>query len=111
MKFSDLVQMVRFTPPEEIRLDVDNRFECVLKNEQLKTLSPKLEEFFGPPKKPAGASAKGDTVDLASDYGGILKNQTLYYVSKDGFSNIGMIWPWTDGKLTTVKIFRLSFNA
>ena len=76
-----------------------------------KGMPEKLEEFFGSPKKPAGAKPSGEIADLVSDFGGILKNQTLYYIAKDGFSNIAMIWPWSDGKSTTVKIFRLKFTS
>ena len=109
MNFIDLVAKVKQATLVETRMDVENRFECVVTNQNLQLLNPMLEEFFGKPRKPAGASTAGDVADLASDYGGILKNQTLYYVSKDGFSNVGLIWPWSDGQSTTVKIFRLSF--
>lgn len=111
MNFTDIIQVFRQATLEETRLDVENRFECVLSNDVLTSLNPKLEEFFGAPKKPAGTKTAGDVADLASDYGGVLKNQTLYYVSKDGFSNVGLVWPWSNGKSATVKIFRLSFTS
>ena len=110
MTFSDIIQSVKQHPLQKLRADTQDRFEVVVPTDQIKALSSTLEQFFGSAKKPAGAKASGEIADLVSDFGGILRNQTLYYVATDGFSNIAMIWPWSDGKNATIKIFRLSYK-
>lgn len=111
MTLADLVQNLKQIPTDEIRAETTDHFECVFQNESLKLLAPKLDEFFGPPKKPAGVKAVGEIADLASDFGGVLHNQTLYYMVKDGASHLAMIWPWSNGTTSTLKVFKLNLTS
>ena len=111
MTLADLIQNLKQIPISEVRTETADRFECVLENNNLKSLIPKLDEFFGLPKKPAGTKASGEIADLASDFGGVLHNQTLYYTVKNGTTHLAMIWPWSDGTTSTVKIFKLNLTS
>ena len=41
---------------------------------------------------------------VTKNYGGIQKQQTLYYKDRDGVADCAMIWPWNDGSRSTVKM-------
>ena len=107
MNFSELSEEIRKTAVEEKRADSNDRLELVVKNGALNEITPILERYFGPAVKPAGKNPSGPNRDLTNPFGGILKNQTLYYADRENCSNLAMIWPWSDGERSTLKIFRL----
>ena len=107
MTFEELIEEVKKESFEELRSQSDTGLEFVIRTEKLSQLNPTLERFFGPATKPAGVRPRGEEDALASNFGGILKNQTLYSIAQNGVSHLAMIWPWGDGENVTVKIFKI----
>ncbi len=99
---------MKTVPFEEIREDSSDKLEFVVLTPQLALVSQILSDYFGVPVKPAGANPSGQSKELTENFGGILKRQTLYYIENEGYSNLAMIWPWSDETCATVKIFRLN---
>lgn len=102
--FVELAGRLKQTPVDEFRKDTAGYLEFVLTLQSLPRIYPILEEYFGPPFKPAGMVPTKEAVSRTADYGGIQKQQTLYYVEREGLSNCAMIWPWQDKTRVTVKV-------
>lgn len=106
MTFEALLEELKRVPREELRAENPDYAEFVILASNLPVVGPVLEGFFGPPFKPAGASPSKDAQRVTDVYGGIQKNQILYYTEHDGASSCAMLWPWGDRTRVTVKIVR-----
>ena len=104
LTFKELIEQLKRIPCEEIRKESDGYYEFVISTQSLAQLYPIFEVYFGVPFKPAGISPSDEAKDVSKNYGGIQKQQTLYYIHREGMSNCAMIWPWGDGSRATVKI-------
>ena len=104
MNFNELTGALKNIPFDEKRKESDGYFECVLLKQELLHLYPVLEKYFGVPFKPAGVAPSRKAQDYAKQYGGIQKQQTLYYKKHADLSSCAMVWPWNDGSRATVKI-------
>jgi len=105
MTFSDLVKELKKLKMEQKRVDESDKLEFVLRRDYVKDLNAVLENYYGPALKPEGAAPSRAAEERSSLYGGIWKNQTLYHVSRDGENSLTIIWPWSDNRLVTVKVF------
>ena len=101
-----LLEEAKNVPILELRADDNEEVEFVLKVGELEKLGTLLQSFFGEPVKPKGQAPSKEAEVLTEPFGGIRDNQTLYHTKYNGRSCFAMIWPWGDGKLATVKIFR-----
>lgn len=106
MQFSELKKDVENVHFLELRTDTENYFEAVISNDELKNLTEKLRNFFGPPligqsQKRALSSNVQETI---KDFGGISEGQTLYFCNQDNLVSFAMLWPWSDGRRTTIKM-------
>ena len=104
MKFKELVGQLKQIPCEEIRKEDEGYYEFVIATRQLTQLYPIFEGYFGVPFKPPGIAPSEKAKNVTKNYGGIQKQQTLYYIHREGLSNCAMIWPWGDGSRATVKM-------
>ena len=104
MNFGDLTRELKGVPFDEQRKEYEGYFEFVLSSKHLINLYPILEKYFGTPFKPAGVAPSHKAQDYAKNYGGIQKQQTLYYFERAGLSNCAMVWPWNDSSRATVKV-------
>ena len=104
MSFEELVLQLKAIPFDELRKQYEGYFEFVLSNQHLKHLYPVLEKYFGTPFKPAGLSPTKQAEDITKKYGGIQKQQTLYFLQQNGDASCAMLWPWNDGHRVTVKL-------
>ena len=104
--YEELLVEIKKLDIEEVRVNSDNLFELVIKVNLLTNLHFVLQDFFGPPFKPAGEIPSRTAQEYSSSFGGIRSNQTMYYIKHDNFCSRAMIWPWNDGTHVTVKIFR-----
>ncbi len=104
MTFIELIGRLKGISCEEIRKESDGYYEFVIAGQNLSKLYPIFEIYFGVPFKPAGIAPTDKAKDVTKNYGGIQKQQTLYYIHRDGLSNCAMIWPWGDEGRATVKI-------
>ncbi|MFH1359997.1 MAG: hypothetical protein ABIJ41_03050 [Candidatus Omnitrophota bacterium] len=106
MLFKELLSKAKELKVEEIRKDDENYLEFVVRVSNLNQVHPLLEQYFGVPFKPAGQRPSREAQQHAAAFGGIREDQTLYFREQDNDFHCGMIWPWSDGELTTVKIAR-----
>ena len=104
MNFKDLTRDLKGVPFDEQRKESEGYFEFVLASKDLLKLYPVLEKYFGVPFKPAGVAPSAAAQDRAKKYGGIQKQQTLYYLERAGLSSCAMVWPWNDSSRATVKV-------
>ncbi len=95
----------------ELRRQKDDFVEIVIENDEVDQWSALMEEFLGPPLKPAGVRPTREINDLANRFGGVAGNQTLFHkITGDGMI-IGMLWPWQDADFTTLKVIEVENPA
>ncbi len=92
---------------DEQREVSDDFIEFVVESNKCQIFDSILKEFLGEPIKKAGEEASSEVQKIADEFGGIQKDQTLYYASKEGQTVIVMYWPWQDGLRTTIKLIKL----
>jgi len=91
----------------EVRKAVDVYLEAVLTSDALDEACRILEDALGPAAKPFGAKATFERAlqEQVDSRGGIQKNQALYLrVFEDGRVAFAALWPWSDGRRTTLKL-------
>jgi len=110
MTFAELLENLKKLEFQETRTDDHDRLEFVLATSLLEKLNGTLGSFFGPAIKMAGKNPSGEQNEMAKEFGGIMKNQTLYSAQENHASFVAMIWPWSNGELATVKIFQISIK-
>ena len=108
MTYAELVEESKKFKCLETRVDSPDILEIVVSQETLISLNRLLESYFGLPLKPAGQTPSREASAYSAPYGGIQKNQTLYYRDADAASHCALLWPWSDGKMITVKIAQVA---
>ena len=91
---------------EEIRNESETYLEIVFNTGVMAKIRPLLEDYFGPAFKQAGVKPEREANEVSKEYGGVQKEQALYYKNSQGISQIAMLWPWQDGKRITIKIIQ-----
>jgi hypothetical protein len=104
LSFVELVSQLKKIPCDEIRKESDGYYEFVISLHHVSKFYPVFEKYFGPPFKPPGVLPSEKAKDVTKNYGGIQKQQTLYFADRNGVLNCAMIWPWGDGTRATVKM-------
>ena len=106
MQFRELKAQVKSVEFDELRSERDNYFEAVITKDKLKNLTPKLKDFFGASIWPSKKKLPPQVEEAIKDFGGIIAGQTLYFNNHNQNVAFAMLWPWQDGKHTTVKIIQ-----
>ena len=83
MTFQELLTQIQTLKIEESRAQTEDYFEAVISKEHLGSFHQILTSYFGPPLKPEGRSPSGEANRYAKPYGGIRKDQTMYF-RRDG---------------------------
>lgn len=104
MTYAELVEETKKLKAWEKRVDSPDILEIVISQELMNSLTRLLENYFGIPFKPAQQAPSREASAYSAPYGGIQKNQTLYFRDAGTVSHCALLWPWSDGKLITVKI-------
>ena len=104
MTFQELVAELKKQRLRELRDCSEDYFEAVVSTADLAVVESVLTTYFGVPMKPAGVQASGDAGHFSKPYGGIQKNQTMYFLQKEGGNELALLWPWGNGTLVTLKI-------
>ncbi len=106
MTFEELISEIAKIKCREMRVRTKEAFEVVIAKSDLGTLTAALTSYFGPPLKPEGAQPTREAGTLAEPYGGIRRDQTMYFRKTEKKPEIALLWPWGSGDALTVKIFR-----
>jgi hypothetical protein len=101
----ELSAQLQQLPSDQVRTFTDSYIEIVYLQQDVERWTRALQEFFGPPAKARGTRPSRAVDTLTEEHGGIDKGQTLF--AKEGEEGLvaAMLWPWQDGKHTTLKIF------
>lgn len=108
MTLNELAEKIAGLNVYQAREVRDDYQERVIFNADIPQWNAILKEFLGPPVKPAGVPPSGNDLVLCQIYGSIMKNQVLYRKAFGDVTILAMLWPWLDGKHTTLKIGMLS---
>lgn len=106
MEFKGLKEEIKSVNLDALRMDCDNNFEAVILKEELNKLIGRLEKFFGAPAWPSKNMLPFRAQEAIKNFGGILPGQTLYFYNQGNDTIYAMLWPWKDGKRTTLKIIK-----
>lgn len=91
---------------EEKRTQTDGYWEAVASQEGLDLFHKVLLAYFGPPLKPEGQAPSREARRYAEPYGGVRKDQTLYFRRDGEHSECALLWPWGNGTRFTIKVAR-----
>lgn len=100
-----LLENCRQIEIREERNVTGNYFEAVVYNRDMPRWVEQLGQHLGPAMKPPGKSPSREAKQLTEAFGGIRKEQTLFYQAGDGIATIAMFWPWGDKQHSTLKIW------
>lgn len=104
MTFSELVIKIKKIKAGEARVDLSQLMECTVKKSDFEELITALDEYFGSPVKPLGVIPNGKLQVYADPYGGIRKEQIMYFIDREPDFEAVLVWPWLDGLIFTVKV-------
>lgn len=106
MEFKDFRRDIKSLHIDDLRNEDDNYFEAVLLKTEMDKLKERLKKFFGDPVFPSSGKLPAHTEKTIQDFGGVRRNQTLYFKDEGKNSLFAMLWPWDDGWHTTLKMGR-----
>ncbi len=106
MTFQDFLVQIKTLKFEESRAQTEEYFEAVISKASLDLLHKILAAYFGSPLKPEGHTPSGEANRQAKPYGGIRKDQTMYFRRDAEHSECALLWPWGSGARITVKIIQ-----
>ncbi len=84
----------------------EDYFEVVITQNAIPQWTEHLGRHLGPPFKAAGTSPSREAKAVTEAYGGIQKNQTLFYRLFDGMAVVAMFWPWSSNQYSTLKMWK-----
>lgn len=108
MSLAPIVAAFAGLPVDEQRQRREQYVELVFFSRDTPRWTEALAAHLGPPAKPPGAAPKPEHSQLASAYGGVHANQTLFFATVGEVRIVAMFWPWQDGVHTTLKLALLS---
>lgn len=106
MTFREALEKIKKLKCEEKRTQTEEYLEVVVPKETLPELHKVLTDYFGAPFKPEGQYASAEADRYSKPYGGIQKNQMLYFRKGDQGNELALLWPWGNGTLITVKVIQ-----
>ncbi len=104
MTFQDFLNQIHSLRIEESRAHTEEYFEAVIDKSGLDSLHKILTAYFGPPLKPAGHVPSWKARRHAKPYGGIRREQTMYFRQDGNHSECALLWPWGSGARITIKV-------
>ncbi len=106
MTFEELINQVKAVPTEELRSHDANSLEAVFSKTNLAQVISCLNAYFGKPLKPEGEAPSMEASGYAAPYGGVRRNQTMYFQTTKDQREVALLWPWGSGQEITVRMIR-----
>lgn len=106
MDFSDFLNQIKKLQCQEKRASTLEYTELVVAKPHWNEMASVLNAYFGQPLKPQGQNSSRDTDQCAKPYGGVRKDQTLYFKKNETGTYAALLWPWGNGTSVTLKIIR-----
>jgi len=104
MTFDEIKTEIKTCGNQEIRVERPEYLEMVITKAHEPALAPKLSGIFGAPAWPSKEKIPADVSALIQNCGGIMQGQSLYVLREGAGIVFLMLWPWSDGSHTTVKL-------
>ncbi len=104
MEFYMVKDAVKGLGFETLRADKDGYFEAVFVKEGIARLNERLTQFLGEPVFPSANKLTLQMQEAIKGFGGIQQGQTLYFMIEGVNYTFAMLWPWSDGEHTTIKL-------
>lgn len=104
--YSDFLKQALSIRNDHVRTETEAYTEIVIHRDSLAAMLDVMNRFFGSAAKAEGQKPSPEQVHLTSRHGGIRADQILYIRTAAEDSAMAMFWPWSNGTLITVKIFR-----
>ncbi|MBF0485381.1 MAG: hypothetical protein HQL16_02590 [Candidatus Omnitrophica bacterium] len=108
MTFEELLSEVNKIKCEEKRGETPDYLEVVVGKAEWGKLTDILSSYWGQAFKPEGASPSREADLYSKDFGGIQKNQTMYFRKNGNGCELALVWPWGSGNSLTAKLIRKS---
>ncbi|MDP1853242.1 MAG: hypothetical protein Q8L26_03430 [Candidatus Omnitrophota bacterium] len=106
VQFNLLKEEIKVILSGALRIDDSNYLEAVATKGEMRQLIKRFEAFFGLPVWPSAIELPIHVRKIIDNYGGIMPQQTLYFLWEGNDAVFAMLWPWQDGNHTTVKIIK-----
>ena len=106
LTYNQLMNKVDKVPVFETRIDGPQIKEFVISFDNIMSIHVIFQKFFGPDFKAPGETPTRIDKKNSAFWGGVRRNQTLYFRENEDYANCAMLWPWEEGRLCTVKIVR-----
>ena len=107
MELDEIIEKCRELEVCEKRHISNEYNELVFYYKDIDEWNGRFTDIFGPAIKPAGVKPEREIRPLVKNYGGILRNQTLFKKEFDNVTIIAMFWPWQDNMHITLKVILL----
>ncbi|OGX28526.1 MAG: hypothetical protein A2879_03635 [Omnitrophica WOR_2 bacterium RIFCSPHIGHO2_01_FULL_49_10] len=106
MKFEEIMDRIKGIEFDAIRVKSQYYFEAIILRDKLPVLAERLEKLFGKQLCPPEKKLPPDAEKVAGAFGGVMGDQTLYFLKENEYSYFAMLWPWSDDCHITVKLGR-----
>ncbi len=106
MKFEEIMDGIKGIEFDAVRVKNQYYFEAIILRDKLPVLTERLEKLFGKRLFPSDNRLPPDAEKVAGAFGGVMGEQTLYFLKENDYSYFAMLWPWSDDCHTTVKLGR-----
>ncbi|MDD5348498.1 MAG: hypothetical protein PHT59_07785 [Candidatus Omnitrophica bacterium] len=104
MDLAQIISDIKSCGFEAVRSEQPSYLEVVVTKAHIAAVTEKLNSVFGPPAWPSPNRLSNEMDAVIKNFGGIMKGQTFYFTHISGDAVFAMLWPWSDGDHTTVKI-------
>ena len=104
MNFSELLEQIQKIQYQEKRPHTADYIEVVVAKPHWEAMDQVVQSCFGAPLKPPGQNPSHDAEGYAKSYGGVRRDQTLYFQKNETGSYAALLWPWGNGTSVTLKI-------
>ena len=104
--FQELLKEIQKFRLKEKRAYTEDYLEVVIPADALSELRLILTGHFGEPLKWPGKHSSKEADHYSKPYGGIQRNQTLYFRKGEQGHELVLLWPWGNGTLITLKIIQ-----
>ncbi len=106
MDFNEFLEQVKTIQCQERRNQTSDYVEIVVAKPHWEMMDQVLKSYFGEPLKPHGQNPSRDADKCSKPYGGVRKDQTLYFQKTETGTYAALLWPWGSGTAVTLKIIR-----
>ena len=106
MKFEEIMDGIKGIEFDPVRVKDQYYFEAIILRDKLPALTEKLEKLFGKQLVTSDNKLAPDAEKVAMAFGGVMGDQTFYFLKENEYSYFAMLWPWSDDCHITVKVGR-----